>query len=132
MSAAQYEQLRKDRHQLRNCLGIIRGFSELLLEDLPTHDHAEAPLKVILSTVDRVLTLVDQSIVPIDALKTKGAIASFCIQVEADILNMQKTIRELLETHRSEEFLEFQKDLKRILQALEEFFEAVSTLSSKK
>ena len=48
------------RHDLKNQLGIVLGFSELLLEDLDRSSPMRADLEEILKAGRRAMALVDQ------------------------------------------------------------------------
>jgi hypothetical protein len=47
------------RHDMKNQLGIILGFSELLLEDLPRDDERRADIMEIHSAAGKAMALLD-------------------------------------------------------------------------
>ena len=58
----QDQQLPRDRitHDLMNQLGIIVGFAELLLSEIPTDDPRRADIEEMHSAANRAIALVDQ------------------------------------------------------------------------
>lgn len=48
------------RHDLKNQLGIVLGYSELLLQDLPEDDPQRADLEEILKAAHAAMALVEQ------------------------------------------------------------------------
>lgn len=109
-------------------MGIIRGFSELLLEDAEANSNREAHLRFIITTVDQIQVLVDDSIRPDDVPRTQEIFYIFYAHLELDIASLQKTIRALIDGAESETPRGELKDLERMRMALNELREAAFQL----
>ncbi len=106
--------VRSARHHFRNYLGIIRGFSEILMEGLRSEEARLAHFIFMIETVDRIQKFIDRVLPSEEVLKRAEWKKPFWINVEHDVKSILKTVEALLILEQQSPLQGFKEDLLKI------------------
>jgi nitrogen-specific signal transduction histidine kinase len=112
--------VRSARHHFRNLLGVIRGFSEILMEGLDPEESDLPHYEFMIESSDRIQKFVDRVLCSDEILKRQEWKEPFWINVEHDMKSIQKTVEGLLILNSGEEKGQIKTDLAKIQMAADE------------